>query len=178
MKITDSPVCNPYRAKGKWYHKKKGHTGEDRLFDHEIIVAPCDGEIVRVAKQKQMGLCVYFKDYLGNIHVFAHCQTVYESKRFVRKGQWLFRSGNTGTRTTAPHTHHEIITPKPLNIEDRIMTRKLFEFEGYNTDPVKYLKTLNHIPEPTWIVKTLEAADWIKSRVRVPYPAWLKSKHG
>ena len=152
MKITDLPVCNPYQKPGKWYHPVKNHSGEDRLFNYHTIEAPFSGVVLRIATQPEMGKCMYVADPRNYVHVFAHCSACLLGKGdSFRKGQDLFISGNTGTASSAPHVHHEIITDKPLNPEDKIMTRKLWEFSGYNTNPSKYLKTLQDIPEPDWI---------------------------
>jgi hypothetical protein len=155
MKIIDVAVCNPYQRKSSWYDPVRGHTGIDQLFNYKDLESPCDGEVMRLANQPEMGKTMYLKDNCGNIHVFAHLEDFYRGKGDkVREGEIIMKSGNTGSKSTAPHLHYEIITKEPLNPEDKIMVRKLWEFSGYNTNPIKYLKNMKkEIPPPDWIQK-------------------------
>lgn len=174
MKITDFPVCNDYRRKSSWYHPTRGHTGVDMLFNYHTLESPVNGTVVRIATQTEMGLCLYLKDEKGNIHVFAHLYRTYFFKGArVRKGNTIVQCGNTGTKSSQPHLHYEIITPKPLNSEDKTMVRKLWEFSGYNTDPTKYLLSLE-LDEPDWIGKLAKAPEWLGKKIKsIPYPKWL-----
>lgn len=67
----------------------------------------------------------------------------------VKRGELIAITGNSGSKTTAPHLHYEIITPqfKLLTYPDRpqidrIMTRQLYGFKGLNVDPITYVKRL------------------------------------
>ena len=136
---------NPYRNHWKFYNPVKGHTGLDFRYNvGDVLLSPITGTVVKLATQHQMGKVVYVRHTAtGDIYVFAH-----NSKFLVKKGQKvklgdpLTKTGNTGTATTAPHVHFEIITKYPINKEDRVMTRRLWNFRGYNTNPLKRLKWL------------------------------------
>jgi len=137
-------VLNKYRAAGKFYDKKRGHTGVDLDYNYEPFLSPITGLVVKVANQKEMGKTCYIRDVWGNIHVFAHFSrfTVTEGEKVVRS-QILGLTGNTGTSTTYRHVHYEILGKELRNPkEDYGRKRTLWHFIGYNTDPIKYLKDL------------------------------------
>jgi murein DD-endopeptidase MepM/ murein hydrolase activator NlpD len=172
---------NPYQKKRTWYHPRKGHSGVDLKYKTgDILLSPITGVVVRVKGQKQMGKTIYVQhEGAGDIHVFAH------NKAFllgigdtVVRDQKLVITGNSGSRTTAPHVHYEIITKKPINPEDKIMTRSLGGFKGYNTDPIPYLELLykkHNIDFKTGKKKGVPL--WLQARKIINrIPLWLRTK--
>lgn len=145
MRILLAKVINPYRSmspKG-FYNKLKGHTGTDMLFNFTEVHSPVTGTVKLCTTQNEMGKCAYIEDSLGNIHVFGHLDSFkVKAGQAIRRNDVIGVSGNTGLRTTNPHLHYEIITKYPINLIDRIMTRKLQSWQGYNTDPIIYLEKL------------------------------------
>ena len=129
----------------KWYGKL-GHRGIDLAFKNEDLVSPITGtvrQIKTVGEQKQMGNCLYLTDAWGNCHVFAHLSRfLVRAGDHVVRGQKIALTGNTGTITSGPHLHYEIVCVKPYRNEDRPMLRKLPGVTGYNTDPIPYLRDL------------------------------------
>lgn len=150
--IFSAAVLNRYRAKGKRYNIVKGHTGTDKDFNYEPIPTPVKGEIVAITHQVEMGDCLYIRDTWGNIHVFAHLDSIkVKLHDIVARGDIVAISGNTGSATSGPHLHYEIITKTPWTDPvkggswvNRIMSRFLAGFSGYNVDPMEYLKYLYH----------------------------------
>jgi len=147
--ILRAQVLNPYRSKVPkgFYSALKGHTGTDLNYKYEDLPSPITGKVLRVAqgatKQIEMGNVLYIEDAYGNVHVFAHLDKIFkELGDKVTRGEIIAKTGNSGSRTTSPHLHYEIVTGKPINLIDRIMTRKELPFKGYNTDPLLYLKNL------------------------------------
>jgi len=135
----------PFQKKGPYYNPVKGHTGQDYLMPESTpIKTPVSGEVVATYNQTEMGKTMYVKDSQNNIHVFAHLSEFVAKKGDkVRRNQLIAKSGNTGTKTDAPHLHYEIISPIPQKGLEH-MTRSLRGFKGYNIDPEEFLtKQLN-----------------------------------
>ncbi len=183
--ILQSKVINRYRRKHRWYNVSKGHTGTDHDYTYESLPSPVTGYVVKIApRQLEMGRCIYLLHAsTGDIWVFAHMKSNrVKVNDHVKRGELLGITGNTGIRSSRPHLHLEVITRRPVNLEDNIMWRKLWNFKGYNTNPVKRLKFLykkynisydgvqKGIPEPTWLKSP------IKKIKKIPYPDWLRTK--
>lgn len=163
------PVSNPFRSKTPrgFYDPIKGHTGIDLIMPQNTeIKSPCDGVVVEYRTQSEMGRCLYVQDGEGNIHVFAHLtKTLYQKGDKVKKDTVLALSGNTGSATTAPHLHYEIIAQKPApGLE--MMTRELSPFKGWNIDPEAFLSQPEPKPEELsdleWCTTHLPEVDWSK----------------
>lgn len=150
--IINAPILNPYRSKTPrgFYNAIKGHTGLDLKYVNEELPSPVSGEVVGLLKQREMGNVMYLEDKQGSVHVFAHLSQFKKNLHDqVKRGDIIAITGNTGAKTTAPHLHYEILTPKfkvePLtgrSIGDYLMTRQLYSFKGLNADPLWYLQTL------------------------------------
>lgn len=140
LSIFHARVIQKYRNQiPKWYDFR-GHRGVDLAFYNETLESPITGVVRQTTLQKEMGKCIYIVDALGNTHVFAHMSRVdVVGGQHVTRGQKIGITGNTGTVTSGAHLHYEVITQKPVNLIDRIMTRTLMGVKGYNTDPQKYL---------------------------------------
>jgi len=175
---------NPYRKKRSIYHSKKGHTGRDLRYDvGDVLLSPITGTVVRILDQKQMGRCMYIKHHAtGDIHVFAHNRAfLVKVGDDVSRLQEIIVTGNTGTATSAPHVHYEIITEEPINVEDKIMTRSLAGFVGYNTNPHKRLKELyelHNIDFETGKRKIILYPAWLNNIIkRIFYPISVPDSH-
>lgn len=141
--IFHAKVIQGYRNKRKVYNWLKGHTGVDLDFFNEDLESPITGVVRQVTLQKEMGKCIYIIDALGNCHVFAHMLRVdVANGQHVMRGQKIGITGNSGTVTTGPHLHFEIICPKAYRTQDLIMGRSIYGVKGYNTSPIDYLKDL------------------------------------
>lgn len=143
--ILTAQILNSYRRKYKWYDRIKGHSGVDLAFFNEFLPSPVSGKIEVIATQQQMGKVIYLTDKeKGNIHVFAHMKEIKVTVgQHVERGQILGITGNTGSVTSGPHLHYEIISfEKPVALIDRVMTRQLQGFKGWNINPLFYVKNL------------------------------------
>lgn len=144
------PLSNRFRSHvpSGFYHPVKGHTGIDILMPEGTTLSlPIQTTVASIKNQTQMGLTLYLRDQEGRILVFAHLSKVEVNEgQSVNPGETLAYSGNSGTATTAPHLHFEVIGQEPdENLE--VMTRSLGEFTGYNLDPAAYL---DRIFAPHW----------------------------
>ncbi len=160
--ILEAQVLNQFRSHRPlgFYNLIKGHTGVDLNYHFEDLPSPVSGKIIHVAAmggdqlaQVEMGNVIYLDDQeMGNIHVFAHMSKInVRIGDHVILGQILGTTGNTGSKTTAPHLHYEVITfhkpdkNKPTaydSLFNPIMSRSLDTFVGWNIDPVQYIRTL------------------------------------
>lgn len=133
-----------FMAQGRFYDKARGHTGEDFILPVGTpIPFPVDGEIVMVREQRQMGKCVYLRDENGYVWVYAHLSKYGVSQGdYVKKGEVKMISGNTGTATTAPHYHVEVISPVPWAKLEHMVRKELPPFTGWNVPPLSYYESL------------------------------------
>lgn len=153
--LLTAQLLNAFRSnkpKG-FYNILKGHTGVDLNYHFEELPAPVSGKIIAVARGVEMGDCIYLDDVeLGNIHVFAHMDKIYvRPGDQVLRGQVMGITGNSGSKTTQPHLHYEVITfrkpdkknPTPYDsLFNSIMSRSLNGFVGWNISPLDYLRVL------------------------------------
>jgi len=147
--IFQTKILNDYRSKTPrgFYHWLRGHSGVDCDYRYENLPSPVSGEIVGIMNQNEMGKVIYLKDFKGTIHVFAHMSVISPSLHAkIKRGDLLGITGNTGSRTTAPHLHYEIICTKDSVAKpspfDLIMIRKELPFKGFNRNPIIYLAQL------------------------------------
>jgi murein DD-endopeptidase MepM/ murein hydrolase activator NlpD len=144
--LTAKIIGKPYRGKWKkWYDPIKGHTGNDLDFFNEPLPSPVSGKVELIAMQPEMGHTLYLSDQEnGNIHVFAHMGAIVVKKgESVTRNQILGNTDNSGKASSGPHLHYEIITFfKPKTLWDRVMTRQLQGFRGWNIDPLAYIRNL------------------------------------
>lgn len=142
--LLKAQVINPYKSlRPLGFYGPLGHRGVDLKYNLEELPSPITGKVVWTAKQNEMGNCMFVEDAAGCIHVFAHLSEF--KKRLgdsVTRNEVIAITGNTGSKTTSPHLHWEIITPSPVNTLDRLRKRTLQQFKGYNTEPLTYLKKL------------------------------------
>lgn len=159
--LLQATIINGYRTKRKWYDIFKGHTGEDYDYVYEGLPSPVTGKVVQIATGKEMGQCLYIEDVEGgNIHVFAHLSQIKKGiGDHVARNEIVAITGNTGSASSGPHLHYEIITFKAINPIDKLMTRKLSIFKGFNTKPSEYLKSIyKKYDIPDNGVKTVQVA--------------------
>lgn len=153
--LLEAQILNPFRSHKPlgFYNLIKGHSGVDLNYHFEELPSPVSGKIEKILKQNEMGNTIYLDDLeQGNIHVFSHMNRIdVKAGDHIQRGQILGQTGNTGSKTTAPHLHYEVITfkkPDPKNptpydsLFSSVMTRSLAGYIGWNIDPVKYVRTL------------------------------------
>lgn len=73
------------------------------------LYAPSDGKITRQYTGKQGGNWLWFDDKNGNSLQFAHLSKYVGLLRTVKRGDLIAYTGNTGSITTGPHLHVQIL---------------------------------------------------------------------
>jgi len=124
------------------------HLGTDWKSNYEPIYAPCDGRVSKVIYGVQGGWWIYFEEtqeaskYEAQklIHRFSHCDGgKIKGTGEYKEGDIIGYSGNTGSATTGPHTHHDI-------------SRDYVDIYNINNfvDPEIYFNNLDMTQIPKW----------------------------
>ena len=168
------PVINPFKSKVPkgFYDPIKNHSGIDvGCPTGTPLSLPVETQILDIRTQKEMGLTLYlgWKQY---VLVFAHLSTAQGPEGAKLPADTEFAtSGNSGSKTTAPHLHFECIskTPDPRYKE---MTRTLGSFTGFNVDPLDVIEQMK-TPE---VSDAQLAYEWMKKHEILTKDHQLDSK--
>jgi len=101
--------------------KKNFHNGMDfAIAEGENIVAPADGFVIESKFDTKMGSCLLIKHDEEYSTFYAHFKSASVGVGDkIEKGQIIGITGNTGTFSTGPHLHYEVIkSGKRVNPED------------------------------------------------------------
>lgn len=139
------PVINKYRSstpKG-FYDPVKGHTGVDyNTPEGTPLSFPVSLECSEIEKFQQMGWTMFLNTPSGEIIVLSHLSEIrFNVGDKIPPNTVVALSGNTGTATTGPHLHLEVIASKPEK-GGEVMQRALGSKKGFNIDPVAFLDRL------------------------------------
>lgn len=145
--VFESLVLQKYRNYNKKWYGILGHRGVDLAYKYEPLPSPITGVVLNVIydpkNRRETGQCILVTDAWGSVHVFAHMKQIdVVAGQSVRRGERLGVTGNTGTITSGPHLHYEVITKKAHRLSDAVMVRMFDVAKGKNTDPIPYLKDL------------------------------------
>lgn len=103
------------------FNPEKGHFGIDYgLPVGSPVVASNGGMIIFADYTIADGFMIIINHDDGFITIYKHCSSLLKKNRdFVKKGELIALSGNSGKNTTGPHLHFEIWhRGKPLNPEE------------------------------------------------------------
>lgn len=135
-------VINGFRSHTPrgFYDAIRGHTGIDiKCPVGTPLAVPWPTTCVEARAQNQMGMTIYLEDKNGDIAVFAHLSAFKVKKNDeVLAGQLFGISGNSGTRTTAPHVHYEVVARHAEKGNEDMYRSELAPFKGFNVDPESY----------------------------------------
>lgn len=89
------------------------------------IIAPADGVVKSVSKNKGFGLMLVIDHGYGYTTLYAHCQRTKVARGTrVKRGDVIAYVGNTG-KSTGPHLHYEVhVAHVPRNPIDYILASK------------------------------------------------------
>ncbi|RLA84176.1 MAG: peptidase M24 [Deltaproteobacteria bacterium] len=111
------PRINPFTG------KREFHTGIDiSNYPGTPIVAPADGRIKRIWRDRLLGLALKIDHGYGIETIYGHLQKVLvKVGQRVKRGDKIALMGNTG-RSTGPHLHYEVrIRGKPQDPRNYIL---------------------------------------------------------
>jgi murein DD-endopeptidase MepM/ murein hydrolase activator NlpD len=104
------------------YNQQKGHLGID--FGVKVntpVFAAADGTVVFSDYTLENGYVVIIQHEDNYKSFYKHCSQILKKERdYVRMGELIALSGNTGSNTTGPHLHFELwlndVPINPINI--------------------------------------------------------------
>ena len=112
-----SPV-NGYTSRG--FDPERGHFGIDLVVkDGSPVYASAGGFVVFSGYTNNYGHIIIISHSEDYLSIYKHCSVVLKKEReFVRQGDLIALSGNSGLATTGPHLHFEIWhNGKPIDPE-------------------------------------------------------------
>ena len=112
-----SPV-NGYLSRG--FDPEKGHYGIDIVVkDGTPVYASAGGFVVFSGYTNNYGHIIILSHSDDYLSIYKHCSVILKKEReFVKQGELIALSGNSGLATTGPHLHFEIWhNGKPIDPE-------------------------------------------------------------
>ena len=109
---------NGYISRG--FDSDRGHYGIDIVVkDGTPVYASAGGFVVFSGFTNNFGHIIILSHSDGYLSIYKHCSVILKKEReFVKQGELIAQSGNSGLATTGPHLHFEIWhNGKPVNPE-------------------------------------------------------------
>lgn len=103
------------------FNSEKGHVGIDYgVPSGTPVYASSGGMVIFSDYTYENGYMMIINHDNGYITLYKHCSSLLKKQRdFVRQGELIALSGNSGKNTTGPHLHFEIWhNGKPINPEE------------------------------------------------------------
>jgi murein DD-endopeptidase MepM/ murein hydrolase activator NlpD len=99
---------NGYISRG--FDTEKGHYGIDIVArDGTPVYAAAGGFVVFSTYTNDYGHVIILSHSDGYLSFYKHCSVILKKEReFVKQGELIAKSGNSGMATTGPHLHFEI----------------------------------------------------------------------
>jgi len=119
---------NGYISRG--FDPERGHYGIDIVVkDATPVYASAGGFVVFSGYTNNYGHILILSHSDGYLSFYKHCSVILKKEReFVKQGDLIAQSGNSGLATTGPHLHFEIWhNGKPVNPETLLIINKLGE---------------------------------------------------
>ena len=116
---------NGYISRG--FNSERGHFGIDIVAkDGTPVFASAGGFVVFSGYTNDYGHIIILSHSDGYLSIYKHCSVLLKKEReFVKQGELIAQSGNSGLATTGPHLHFEIwyngkaIDPENLLIKNK-----------------------------------------------------------
>ncbi|MEW6508023.1 MAG: M23 family metallopeptidase [Bacteroidota bacterium] len=103
------------------FNSEKGHLGIDYgVPSGTPVYASAGGMVIFADYTYENGYMIIINHDNGYTTLYKHCSSVLKKQRdYVRQGELIALSGNSGKNTTGPHLHFEIwLNGKPINPEE------------------------------------------------------------
>ena len=108
---TDGPIGDRFGMRKHPILKiRRMHTGIDILVNNgESIYAPGDGKVIKANIRSGYGKTVEIDHGFGYTTLYAHLSKLkVKQGQFVKRGELIGLSGETGSLATGPHLHYEV----------------------------------------------------------------------
>jgi murein DD-endopeptidase MepM/ murein hydrolase activator NlpD len=112
------PPVNGYISRG--FDPERGHYGIDMVVkDGTPVYASAGGFVVFSGYTNNYGHVIILSHSDDYLSIYKHCSVILKKEReFVKQGELIAQSGNSGLATTGPHLHFEIWhSGKPVDPE-------------------------------------------------------------
>jgi murein DD-endopeptidase MepM/ murein hydrolase activator NlpD len=116
---------NGYISRG--FDPEKGHFGIDLVAKNGTpVYAAAGGFVVFSGFTNNFGHIIIISHSDDYLSIYKHCSVILKKEReFVRQGELIAQSGNSGLITTGPHLHFEIWrSGKPIDPETVLINNK------------------------------------------------------
>ena len=128
--LQDNPIffilpVNGYISRS--FDPERGHYGMDLVVkDGTPVFATVGGFVVFSGYTNNYGHIIILSHSDGYLSIYKHCSVILKKEReFVKQGDLIAQSGNSGLATTGPHLHFEIWhNGKPINPETVLIKNK------------------------------------------------------
>jgi murein DD-endopeptidase MepM/ murein hydrolase activator NlpD len=116
---------NGYISRG--FDPDRGHYGIDVVVkDGTPVYAAAGGFVIFAGYTNNYGNIIILNHSDGYLSIYKHCSVILKKEReFVKQGELIAQSGNSGLATTGPHLHLEIWhNGKPVDPETLLIINK------------------------------------------------------
>lgn len=126
----DNPIFFIYPVNGfmsRSFDPDRGHYGIDLVVkDGTPVYASAGGFVVFSGYTNNYGHIIILSHSNGYLSIYKHCSVILKKEReFVKQGELIALSGNSGLATTGPHLHFEIwLNGKPVDPEILLIISK------------------------------------------------------
>ncbi|MDH3267809.1 MAG: M23 family metallopeptidase [Ignavibacteria bacterium] len=130
VSLQDNPIffilpVNGYISRS--FDPERGHYGIDLVVkDGTPVFASAGGFVVFSGYTNNFGHIIMLSHSDGYLSIYKHCSVILKKEReFVKQGDLIAQSGNSGLATTGPHLHFEIwhngmpIDPETILIKNK-----------------------------------------------------------
>ncbi len=130
FKPQDNPIFFIIPVNGyisRTFDPERGHFGIDVVVkDGTPIYASAGGFVVFSGFTNNFGHIIILSHSEGYLSIYKHCSVILKKEReFVKQGELIAQSGNSGLATTGPHLHFEIWhNGKPIDPETILINNK------------------------------------------------------
>jgi len=116
----------------------------DYQADYEGIVSPIKGVVRNIYTGNEGGKWLHITDEQGRSWQFAHLSEYAIGLAIgdkIIKGQFIATSGNTGSITSGPHIHLQIINSEGVRLNPEIIIKEILSMSNYENKIIRNQKT-------------------------------------
>jgi len=116
----------------------------DYQADYEDIISPIKGIVRNIYTGNEGGKWLHITDEQGRSWQFAHLSEYAIGLAIgdkIIKGQFIATSGNTGSITSGPHIHLQIINSEGVRLNPEIIIKEILSMSNYENKIIRNQKT-------------------------------------
>jgi len=112
----------------------------DYQADYEDIISPVEGIVRNIYTGNEGGKWLHITDEQGRSWQFAHLSEYAIGLAIgdkIIKGQFIATSGNTGSITSGPHIHLQIVSGGGVRLDPEIIIKEILSMSNYENKIVR-----------------------------------------